>query len=703
MPTVARPDRNRARILAAALLFATALHSRAVIITSGPVLTPATNAPLATLLQLATDNYSRVSVSVNDGTNVWTRDFYDYDTNHSMPLAGFKANRTNVITVTVHDWSGASVPASAPLEFVTGPLPTNYPPAVVLKSQPDKIEPGYLLNIMSVRGVVSIPTLSILDNSGEVVWYSGRYSQSDVRQLENGNLLLPLVTNITEVNLLGETVDNWIASTNLPLDSHEGLPTDHGTILYLNTASRQVNNFPTSTTNPAAPLVTTNVQYDRIVEISITNGTVLNVWSPIDVLDPTRIDYSGLAYTPQGFDAEHANAITEDPRDDSLIVSMRNQDAVIKFSRSTGQLKWILGPHENWGPAWQPYLLTPVGQPFEWNYAQHAPIITSRGTLLLYDDGNYRASPFDTPLANSNTYSRAVEFNIDETNMTVTQVWDYGRTNDDRLFTGFVGSTYELPQTGNILINYGFVSLSNGVPINPFSPGALMLRLKEVTHDPNPEVVLDIAFFDFQNTSPTYTGSGAYRTHWIPDLYPVRNARRVTADLMTAAGGINPRSDRILMPDLRGVLTALGRHDTRGAIRSLRRFQSHLPRVTLPPGAAQPLFYQAQQLIDALQAGKSDYATAQLTSVFPVYSPEHGIADLIGAVSDAKPRNGNLLILCLSYTAMVLGQHDPAAAVRGLFVFEWCLRASRLDARRTAQFNREAQRIMSAIQSGTGP
>jgi hypothetical protein len=65
------------------------------------------------------------------------------------------------------------------------------------------------------------------------------------------------------------------------------------------------------------------------------------------------------------------------------MVSLRNQDAIVKFSRS-GELKWILGSTNNWGPEWQPYLLTLVGVPFAWNYGQHAPRITPHGPLLFF-------------------------------------------------------------------------------------------------------------------------------------------------------------------------------------------------------------------------------------------------------------------------------------------------------------------------------
>ena len=56
------------------------------------------------------------------------------------------------------------------------------------------------------------------------------------------------------------------------------------------------------------------------------------------MLDPRRITYLG-GKIGTVWDSEHANAVIEDPRDDSLIVSMRAQNAVIKFSRATGQLE----------------------------------------------------------------------------------------------------------------------------------------------------------------------------------------------------------------------------------------------------------------------------------------------------------------------------------------------------------------------------
>ena len=511
--------RRFALFAALAAHLAVSISCAALTISSGPSFTPATNGPLAGTLALTTDEPSRVSVSVSDGTNAWERNFYDYRTAHSFPLLGFKPARTNQITVTVRDKSRNEVTAPQPVVFITPALPGDFPKSVLLKSVPDKMEPGYTLFRIQNQNTAKA-YLGIVDRAGEVVWYSGVPTTSDVRQLANGNLFIPLSTNFVEVNLLGNTVRSWPVPAGLNINLHDGVPTDHGTILYLNDASRVLTNFPGSATDPNAPTQTTSVLYNRVVEISTTDASLLNLWSPIDVLDPRRLTYLTFdSHVALGWDIEHANALIEDSRDNSIIVSLRNQNLVFKFSRDTGQLKWLLGSQANWGPDFQPYLLTPVGAPFEWQYGQHAPTITPQGTLLIYDDGNSRADPFDPPLPNTNNYSRAVEYDLNEQTLEISQVWEFGKTNDDRLYTDRVGNADWLPRSGNVLINFGYVLYVNGVRPSSTAPAAVMCRIREVTHDPDPKVVFDLAFFDYANTNASYRGYFAYRCHRIPDLY----------------------------------------------------------------------------------------------------------------------------------------------------------------------------------------
>lgn len=476
---------------------------------------------------MTTDVNSRISVLISDGTNAWERDFYDYATTHSVPLLGFKPNQTNLIQITVLDKERNAFIAPQLLRFVTAPLPTNFPTANVLTCQPSMMEPGYMLFIVGRTSVTST-YLTVMDNFGNVVWYGKDPAPGpvDVRQIADGDLFLQEAgtgNNFIEMNMLGQIVRTWLPPKGYPVNDHEGLVTSHGTIMYISDASEVVSNFPANDTTTNPPLETVKVDDNPIVEISCTNSVLLNEWSPLNLIDPTRVtyltygEYSGSSY---GVDNEHANALIDDTNDNSVIFSMRDQNAVFKFSRATGQLKWILGSHALWGADWQQYLLTPVGTPFEWNYGQHAPELTPEGTLMVYNDNNYAASPYDPPVADTNNISSAVEYNINETNMTVSEVWNSAwQTNQDRLYTPYIGRVQWLPQTRNVLVDFGAVMYVNGVYSSRYSTNALMVRIKEYTHDPVPKVVFDLSFFDYGNTNASYDGYDCYRVYQIPDLY----------------------------------------------------------------------------------------------------------------------------------------------------------------------------------------
>jgi hypothetical protein len=515
--------------LAAVMAMFAAPPSRALTVLFPPSFTASVIAPLAATLALTTDIPSQVSVSVTDGNGTWARNFYDYGTNHSEILLGFRPNQTNLITITVRDEYRNTFTYPQALSFISSPLPTNMPTFTLVTNIPALMEPGYTLFRVSDQ-TTGAAWVTIVDSSGEILWYGPAAgiggtigpipTPSDVVQMTNGNLFFPETDTFgfEEANMLGQAVETWTAPTGYQVDSHEDLITDHGTILYLNYYDQVIPDFPTSATDPDAPTETEDVTCGRPVEISYTNSALLNSWSLIDMFDPVRINYLCFLIPRYGIDAEHANAVVDDTADNSLIVSMRNQDAVVKFTRS-GVIKWILGPTNNWGAEWQPYLLKPVGTPFEWNYAEHAPILTPQGTLLMYDDGNCRTEPFDPPVPDQDNYSRAVEFSIDETNMEVSQVWQFSDTNSDRLYTSALGNASWLPKTSNVLVTFGFISYENGANTDPLATNATVVRLKEVTHTANPTVVFDLKISNPENTNTNSAGYEVYRSHRIPDLY----------------------------------------------------------------------------------------------------------------------------------------------------------------------------------------
>jgi hypothetical protein len=515
----------------------------AAALTSPMVFNNSESAPLTGTLVVNTDVPTRVSVSVDDGVNSWQRPFFDYGLSHSLPMAGFRADRTNRLTVTLWEKSQEFTTLPDVVTFVTAPLPVGFPTIKVLTKNAELMEPGYTLFRLVVNNY-HIGFLTIIDNDGEVVWYSTLNSSHDFRQLSNGNLMMGKPTSFDEVSIVGDTLRSYPTAAGFDADAHENLPTTRGTILYFSEQSTNIVDFPSSATDATAPPETAAVGYNWIVEVSTNTGAVMGKWNLLDMLDPRRISYLTFVQDAFGWDNHHGNAIFEDPKDGGIIASLRTQNAIIKFTRD-GQLKWILGTHDNWGAAFQRYLLTPVGEPFEWQWAQHAMKVTPQGTLLVYDDGNYRASPFDISVPDAQNYSRAVEYAIDEQTMEVRQVWEYGKNSPEVLFTSFAGDVEWLPKTDHVLVDFSAVSYINGEPPLPDSPNATETRIQEVTHEANPEVIWDISILDPESTFTNYTGNWVYRARRIADLYghPAMPVTDLTVSLRGSAAYLNFSAD----------------------------------------------------------------------------------------------------------------------------------------------------------------
>ncbi len=111
-----------------------------------------------------------------------------------------------------------------------------------------------------------------------------------------------------------------------------------------------------------------------------------------------------------------------------------------------------------WGTNWQPYLLTPVGTPFDWNYGQHAPELTPQARCCS------STTTLTKPVLSillwliQDNYSSAVEYSIYETNMTVSEVWNSAW---QTIKTGSIrhrGRVQWLPQTRNVFVTYGYIT-----------------------------------------------------------------------------------------------------------------------------------------------------------------------------------------------------------------------------------------------------
>ena len=92
---------------------------------------------------------------------------------------------------------------------------------------------------------------------------------------------------------------------------------------------------------------------------------------------------------------------------------------------------------------------------FDWVWGAHCPVILDNGHILIFDNGYHRRHE-EIDLHSQVGYSRAVEFEINEKNKTVRQIWEYGHKEQGRrCYSVALSSVQYLPQTNHILFGPG--------------------------------------------------------------------------------------------------------------------------------------------------------------------------------------------------------------------------------------------------------
>jgi arylsulfate sulfotransferase len=154
-----------------------------------------------------------------------------------------------------------------------------------------------------------------------------------------------------------------------------------------------------------------------------------------------------------GIDWFHMNAATYDARDDSVIVSSR-ENFVIKVDYRTGALKWIFGdPTKYWYtfPSLRAKAIHLAPSGF-YPIGQHATSITSDGLLMLFNNGGPSFNqPVGATVGEARSHSTVSAYAIDPVAMTAREVrrFDHGQS----ILSDICSSAYEA-EAGSVLVSY---------------------------------------------------------------------------------------------------------------------------------------------------------------------------------------------------------------------------------------------------------
>ena len=119
------------------------------------VVNPSGKVPLSVLVQSKTDRKVELVIEIFDGENKRIVTSKEKSTDHSIPLLNFKSDKKYTLRVTAQQARAKSTE----LEFVTPPLPDDFPPITTKISVPERMEDGItLFNVM--RWDVGITDLS---------------------------------------------------------------------------------------------------------------------------------------------------------------------------------------------------------------------------------------------------------------------------------------------------------------------------------------------------------------------------------------------------------------------------------------------------------------------------------------------------------------------------------------------------------------
>lgn len=405
------------------------------------VLNPSGLTPLSAELRFNSVIPVNVSITI-EGEEPLSHTFDDFSTEHRLPILGLYPGRENNILVMLTDVAGNF--ASTEVSVTTEELPS-YFPEIVVDVTTGLRQPGWTLAEFGLGlGTAFRSNPIIFDESGTVRWYMDLSAFDDlsfpVKQKSNGNLLVSYGEHIYEYDMLGRQLNDIFIPGYL--QHHETREMPNGNLLV------------------AVDKIGIETVEDHVIEVS-PNGTIVQVWDFREILDMDRMDL-----VDDEIDWFHNNAVWYSEADDCIIASGRNQ-GVVKVTREN-ELVWILAPHQGWGTAANgtdnnDFLLTAIdanGNPypdevqqgtiasdqFDWTWGQHAPVLLENGNIFILDNGFNRHF-----LPGEPSYTRAVEYRINEEDMTIEEIWQYGKERGVETWAPIISDVDVMPNRNRIM------------------------------------------------------------------------------------------------------------------------------------------------------------------------------------------------------------------------------------------------------------
>ncbi len=457
---------------------------------------PYGRSPLSAVVLFETNEPAEITVTVDGQTpeTSISHTYSDYKEEHKVPVLGLYPDRENTITLTAETESGDTIETQ--LVLATSSLPADMLDFSVETAQTDRMEEGLTFIQPSYY-----PTA--VDHNGDVRWYSPIKTYNQLKRLDNGNILLATLEegredydHLTEMDMLGRVHQSITIDMENVVDSP---PLHHDTIVMPNG-------------NYLALLHDGSENYveDELAELDRETGEIVHRINFKDVFPETMYeDYTG--HNEDVGDWLHINTVWKLENEDALLLSLRNQDTILKISYPQGEIEWLLAPPEGWPEDLEEYVLEPTDESLEFTAGPHAveALPDQDGDedtldILLFDNNRVYTRGDEEA---SEAYSQAIQYRINEEEEMVEEIWSAGAKRGSAFYSRIVGDADYLPNTNHVLMTSGHV-------LNEAENQRSSIIL-EVTKEENPEVIFELRYGPFGANEYFQT----YRAERMP-LYP---------------------------------------------------------------------------------------------------------------------------------------------------------------------------------------
>lgn len=401
------------------------------------LLDPYDASPLTALILFETEEEVSPKITIEGKDKLTTIETeFAKNTKHYLPIYGLYADYNNKVDISYTLSDGKKI--TKQVEIQTNKLPDDFVLPTSVKKDSSKLTNDLYFFTPSSKGYTCA-----YDVNGDVRWYLSNNAVWDNTRLKNGHMMVSTerlvnspyyMTGLYEIDLLGHIYNEYSLKGGYHHDYFE-LPNSN-----LLVASDDFNNE-------------SGTVEDYIVELDRTTGNIIKTWDLKDILNME----DGKSENWSSYDWFHNNSVWYDEATNSITLSGRHQDAVINIDYTSGKLNWIIGDPTNWSSEYQKYFFTPVGEDFEWQWSQHAAMITPEGYVFIFDNGNNKSKDSSKYVDATNSYSRGVMYKIDTDKMTIEQVYEYGKERGSSFYSPYISDVDYLSKNHYIVHSGGVV------------------------------------------------------------------------------------------------------------------------------------------------------------------------------------------------------------------------------------------------------